>query len=260
MKKQFFIGVLMVMAAAMAFAQPAASDIQDNVKKMKERLGARLLTDADEVMAKHVEAVGGKDAILSVKKLMFKGRAIYGAEFARLYRYYQQPNLLRVSTSPEGGSYTLTDGEKVWAVNPEGRRELQGWVAQSLSHHRIDGNFIDYKKRGIKVEYVGLEDFGTGPGLYYHLRRTFPDGFMEELYFDAETGLLFGDCPASSPQKIFHFYYDYRKIGSIFMAHMWVTVADRASPPHVLVIEEVRVNEDFGQAFFTEYKDKPIQK
>jgi hypothetical protein len=114
---------------------------------------------------------------------------------------------------------------------------------------------------GQKVEYIGLEEFRTEPNIYYHLRRTFPDGFIEELYFDVETGLLLGIWPASSPRKnIPTFYYDYRNIGGILMPYMWVTVFDMASPPHILVIEEVRINEDFGEGFFTEYKDKPIQK
>jgi len=260
MKKRFPISALFLIVATTVYAQQAASDIQENIKKMKERLGDRLLTTADEVIAKHVEAVGGREAIQSVKTLMLKARVVYGGAFPNLYRFYQQPNLLRVRTSPGGGSYTLTDGEKVWAVNPEGRRELHGWAAQSLSHHRLDGNFIDYKNRGVKVEYIGLEDFGTGPNMYYHLRRTFPDGFMEELYFDVETGLLIGIRPTSSPQKILHLYYDYKNIGGILLAHMWVTVSEKASPPHILVIEEVRINEDFGEKFFTEYKDKPIQK
>jgi hypothetical protein len=41
---------------------------------------------------------------------------------------------------------------------------------------------------------------------------------------------------------------------------MWVTLSEKAGPPHILVIEEGRINEDFGEVFFTKYKDIPVQK
>lgn len=37
-------------------------------------------------------------------------------------------------------------------------------------------------------------------------------------------------------------------------------VFNRANPPHLFIIEEVRINEDFGEGFFTEYKEKTVKK
>jgi hypothetical protein len=176
-----------------------------------------------------------------------------------LYRFYQQPNLLRVTRSPENTSYFVTDGSDVWQVTPEGRKKRTEWWAKSMSHHRIDGNFIDYKDRGIKYEYLGLTGFDQDVYVYYHLRRTFPDGVVEELYFDIDTGLLYGILPVSSPRNDTpQFYLDYRDIGGILFAHVWSRESGSVSPPHILVIENVRINEDFGEGFFTEYKKLPI--
>jgi hypothetical protein len=204
----------------------------------------------------------GRAAILSIKTMLSVGKdTCFVSEDQRIYRYCKQPDLLRISRAPKSDNYTLSDGGRIWYVTPEGRRELDAWWATSLSHYRIDGNFIDYENRGIAYEYVGLEGFESEPNVYYHLRRTFPDGFIEELYFDVETGLLHGVWPTSSPRK--HdplFYYDYRDVGGILVPHMWVRALDNVGPPHILVIEEVRVNEDFGEDFFTEYKEVSVQK
>jgi hypothetical protein len=255
------ISVLTFILVAVVHARPTSPAVQERIAKVKVQLGDNLLTTADEVIARHVQAVGGRDAILAVKTLMFKGRIVFGAKNPYLYRYYQQPNHLRVSRSPENENYFVADGDRVWSVTPEGRQEQTAWWAKSLNHQRIDGNFIDYGKRGVVYEYMGLKGFESEPDVYYHLRRTFPDGYIEDLYFHVETGLLHCLWKTSSPRKNNpEFYYDYRRVGGILFPHMWVTGLDVTRSPHVLVIEEIKTNVDFGQDFFTEYKEKPVAK
>jgi hypothetical protein len=144
-------------------------------------------------------------------------------------------------------------------VTPDGRREMTAWWAQSFSHQRIDGNFIDYNDHGIAYEYIGLGGFETERHVYYHLRRTFPDGFTEDLYFDVESGLLHGTWPTSSHMSENPFFsYDYKDIGGILFPHLNARVFEGASPPHMMVVEEARINEDFGEDFFTRHEGKPI--
>jgi len=262
MKKLILIICLLLVAARTIHAQQNTSYIEENIKKIKERLGDKLLTTADEVIAKYVEAVGGKDAILSVKTLMYRGRNVrFGQGDTPLVCYLKQPNLLRQTGYPGSTSYILSDGEKVWQVTPSERREIDAWWAKSTLHKRIDGNFIDYKKRGITYTYIGLEGFLTEPRVYYHLRRTFPDGEIEDLYFDIESGLLHGIWPTSTPRGDSpRFYYDYRDVGGILYPHVRMRVFNMANPPHLFLIEEVKINKDFGENFFTAYKEKPIKK
>jgi len=120
-----------------------------------------------------------------------------------------------------------------------------------MRHERIDGNFIDYKNQEIAYEYVGLEAFETEPFAYYHLRRAYPDKVIEDLYFDVDSGLLHGIWPTSSPRKDSPmFYYDYREVGGVLFPHIWMRVHDKTAPPHLFIVEEVKINEDFGKDFF----------
>jgi hypothetical protein len=252
MKKLILMSCLLLTAMVSLHAQQTGSLIQENIKKAKERLGDKLLSTADDVIAKHVVAIGGREAVLSVKTLMVRGRnARFGQGDLPVFRYHQQPSYFRAMRSPEDTSYTFSDGEKTWSVTPSARRELTEWWAVSMRHFRIDGNFIDYRKHGIKYEFIGLEGFETEPFVYYHLRRTFPDGFIEDLYFDIETGFLHGVWPTSSPRKDSPmFYYDYRKVGDVLFPHIWMRVHGKAAPPHLFIVEEIKINEDFGKDFF----------
>jgi hypothetical protein len=261
MNKAFLISLLVLFAAASLCAQQPSSAIQERINKIKEQLGDTLLKTAGEVIAKYVKAVGGRDAVQSVRTLMFRGRILFGGGNPYLARYYKHPNYLRISRSPKNDNYFISNGNELWFVTPEGRKQQKAWWAKSLNHQRIDGNFIDYETRGIKYEYKGLAGFESESYVYYHLRRKFPDGFIEDLYFSVETGLLHCLWKTSSPRKNDpEFYYDYKKVGRILLPHVWVTVFNNVGSPHVLVIEEVKINKDFDEKFFKEYKKKPIQK
>jgi len=253
MKKLIAMSGLLL--AAVAAAGQTGFDVQDNIKKARERLGEKLLTSAAAVVARHVEAIGGRDAVLAVKTLMVRGRNTrFGQGDTPLYRYYAQPDFFKQARTPGADSFYVSNGKKTWSVSPAGRRELSEWWAISLKHFRIDGNFIDYQRRGIKYEYHGLEGFATEPFVYYHLIRSFADGFSEDLYFDVETGLLHAIWTTSSPifkdsPKVF---YDYRKVGGVLFPHAWMRVHDQAAPPHLFIVEEIKINEDFGKDFFAQ--------
>jgi hypothetical protein len=247
-------GLLLISVAG--FADPYRPGPRETVHP--EEVGDTPQITAHQVIARHVEAVGGREAIQSIRTMFFRGRILrVGYADDTLYRYYEQPNLLRVSRSLGSGSYTVCDGENVWSVTPEGKQEVDEWWARSLSHHRIDGNFIDYEVMGIEYEYLGEIRVDPDPNDYHHLRRSFPDGIVEELYFDVDTGLLSGVKKVVSPtENHTQFYLDYRDVGGVLTPHIWLADTE---PPHVLVIEETRINEDFGEGFFTEHEEMPMR-
>lgn len=252
MKKWFVTFCMVGIAAIPGFSQQAATGVEENIRKAKDRLGDQLLTNADAVIARYMEAIGGAEAIASIKTLMIKGRnARFGRDETYHLRFYQQPDRFRAMRRLDDTAYTLVADGKTWSVGPAGRRELTEWWAKTLAHERIDGNFLHYAERGIKYEYIGLEGFESEPHVYYHLRRTFPDGVIEDLYFDTATGLLHGIWPSSSPRKDSPmFFYEYRKTGGVLFPYIWMRVHGKTAPPHLFIVEEIKINEEFGEGFF----------
>lgn len=230
---------------------PAPDPVQSNIEKARERLGDRLLTTADAVVARHVGAIGGAEALRRVQTLTMRGRNLSaGPDEIPIIRYYRAPNLIR-QQAPDAAWYFACDGTKVFRVGPEGRSEVDQPWARGLARERIDEGFLDYQERGIAYEYVGLHSFDTERSVFYHLRRTFPDGHVEELYFDVDEGLLrlIDDHHPRHPSLTA--LYEYRDVGGVRFCHLRVQRAfAKLAPPHVFVVDEIKVNEPLPEDFF----------
>jgi hypothetical protein len=231
--------------------KPAPDPVQINIEKARERLGDRLLTTADEVVARHVEAIGGAEALRRVQTLTMRGRTLSAspAEIP-IIRYYRAPNLIR-QQAPDADWYYACDGAKVFKVGPDGRSEVDQPWARGLVRERIDNGFLDYRERGITYEYIGVQSFDTEASVLYHLRRTLPDGHVEELYFDVDEGLLrlIDDHHPRHPSLTA--LYEYREVGGVRFSHLRVQRAfAKLAPPHVFVVDEIKVNEPLPEDFF----------
>ncbi|MDH5468147.1 MAG: tetratricopeptide repeat protein, partial [Candidatus Aminicenantes bacterium] len=154
---------------------------------VKENEG-KLATTAEEVIERHIEAIGGREAWKAVKTMLmvFSVQSTRG-EQPRLVRMYKRPFFYRQGF--EGSDqFTATDGESVWEVSDKGWRKMEGdsnpyaWMAS------IDNWFIDYSKKGVSYMFIGLEYLEGSP--VYHLRRTFWDGSQQDLFISALTNLL----------------------------------------------------------------------
>jgi len=231
--------------------EPGRADrVQEFIRQARTRLGERLATTAEQVIQGHVRAIGGREAVEAVRTLMVRGRnLILSAEVRPLVRYFQQPDRLR-QQAPGGLSYVLVAGNTVFQVDAAGgRTEVRQRWTRALVHTRLDGDFLDYQQRGIVVEYLGLEGFATEPSVLYHLKRTFPDGYFEDLFFDVDTGLLrmVQENGDASYRRVF---YEYRDVGGTLFPHLQLTVFEGVTPPHVFVVDEVRVNVAVAEGFF----------
>ncbi len=152
--------------------------------------GAALAMDADELIAKSIEATGGKDKITSVKTMTAKGKAMaQGMEFPFEMKQ-ARPNLLRLDVTVMGMQMIQAfDGEKGWTINPMtgnpdpqpmGELENKGFKIQA----DLDGLLVDYQDKGYTVEYVGeAEVEGTE---VYQLKLDTHDDIVIDLFFDKE--------------------------------------------------------------------------
>lgn len=238
--------------------QPNAGDksiIELNILKVKERLKDKLLSTADAVIQKHVKAIGGVAAIKSIQTMMVKARSISLNRLERpLLRYYKQPGYFKQQT-PGSLDFMSIDKQKVYYVRNGKKMEMKQSWTKTFRSQRIDGNFLDYDKRSITYEYMGLMGLDTEPTVFYQLKRTFKDGYYEYLFFDVDSGLLrmigFKDYPDS-----YQMLYQYREIGGIRFPMISMRVFNRLTPPHVFIIDDVKFNESYKDSFFGISDDK----
>jgi hypothetical protein len=146
---------------------------------------------ADEIVAKFIKTVGGMDRIQSVKSLRRTGRFNGGGGFeAVVIEENKRPNLVRQEFLIQGMTgVTAYDGHGGWKIEPWngkkdaeplGEEELKGIIEDS----DLDGPLVNYRQKGVKVEYVGMDEFeGTDA---YKLKVTLASGDVRFYYMDTD--------------------------------------------------------------------------
>jgi hypothetical protein len=213
----------------------------------------------DEIVARHVAARGGKEALAAVRTVRMTGRAIAGpGREAIVRREIARPGRIRTEFVFQGttGVY-VWDGNAGWRVSPlDGVFEPQPLpedvAALSAEQADIDGPLVDWKAKGHKVELVGRAELPGGPA--DELRVTLKSGVVRHVWVDAKTGFI---VKTSSTRKVRGHeheletvYGDYRETGGVrFARSIEIGAKDRPQRLRILV-EAVELNPPLDDSRF----------
>lgn len=185
----------------------------------------------DSIVARHVEARGGIDAIRAIRTLEYShGRYregdFVGSGNARMafrrpyYRVVGNPDdLTGFMEGFDGGAWEWhpSPGIVVRTVGPASGATRRG--------ADFEGRLIDYRAKGSTVTLAGVERIDDRPA--YRLLLTTRDGFRREYFVDAETWLIVAERYAapvhafgeevSSETRI----GDYRRVAGVLFPHRY---------------------------------------
>jgi hypothetical protein len=147
--------------------------------------------NADEIIAKYVKAIGGIDKIKTVKTIRSTGRFVGGGGFeAKVIEEKKRENVIRQEFILQGMVQVVVYDSKIgWKIDPFGGKkdvetlseeELKGVVESS----DFDGPLIDYKEKGNKIEYLGIDQVDGDDA--YKLKITLKNGDVRTFYFDTD--------------------------------------------------------------------------
>jgi hypothetical protein len=155
---------------------------------------------ADEVIEKHLAAMGGRAALAKLTSEVATGTitvSVQGADLSGPIEVYNKaPNksrsLIRLDLSQFGQADVVIDqrcdGKTAFASNSmQGDREITGNQLQNMLNERFPSALLTYKEDGAKVELVGKEKVGERDA--YVLLYAPKAGSSARQYFDAETYL-----------------------------------------------------------------------
>jgi outer membrane lipoprotein-sorting protein len=149
---------------------------------------------ADQIVEKHIEALGGVAKLNAIQSLVVTGKAsILGQAEAPLTIQVKRPNLLRLEMTFQGKKMVQAfDGVTAWTINPMVGSEPkqssdEDTRAAQESSDFIGGTLVDYKSKGNTVELVDKEDV-EGVAVY-KLKITKKNGSIEYDYLDAKSFL-----------------------------------------------------------------------
>lgn len=146
---------------------------------------------ADEIVSKYVKTIGGMEKIKAVNTLRRSGKFTGGGGFqATIVNENKRPDKVREEFQIQGMTgITAWDGHAGWKIEPwEGKKDPESLGEEEMKSivedSDFDGPLVDYKSKGNKVRFVGMEPVeGTDA---YKLEVTLPNGDVFDYFMDTD--------------------------------------------------------------------------
>jgi hypothetical protein len=247
------MNLIQLRLAGVALAAIAITGCLDGVGDERE------IETADDLIAAHVEARGGKAAWDSIYTITRVGR-YSESSFSEVHRFdRRRPNLLRITTSYDAdtGEYGYSEGFDggAWEYRGGVPERVVGEPSRALRNaSRFEPPYIDYRAKNLQAELVG--ETSIKGNQVYHLVITHPDGETENFFFDVDSLLetvSIGRAPFHGEGKeieIFEKRSDYRRVGGVLLPFR----TEQMSGDTVLaslVWETIEVNRDVPDGWFS---------
>jgi outer membrane lipoprotein-sorting protein len=149
----------------------------------------------DEIIAKHVTAMGGMAKLNAVKSMRITGKMTLGPGLeAPAVIEYKRPRNVRMEITLQGMTLVQAyDGASAWQIMPfQGNKSPEAMGEDDRKDIEeesdlVEGPLVNYKEKGHKVELVGKDKVEGSDA--YKLKVTLKNGDTQYVYLDADTFL-----------------------------------------------------------------------
>ena len=144
----------------------------------------------DEVINKHIEALGGKEKLLSLKSVKYTGNINIQGNDVSIVQTKVNLKGMRIDISVAGTeNYQFVTPEKGFVYMPvQGMTEPspmpEDQVKSGQNQLDIQGPFLNYKEKGTAVELLGIEKLNGEDN--YKLKVTFKNGLVTTYFIGAK--------------------------------------------------------------------------
>jgi hypothetical protein len=227
----------------------AAEDNREAAARYEEEHAGALPNTPEEVMARHVEAVGGREAFDTIQTLVLRYSANGSAGvMGELVRYHKKPLWYRQEMTGSGRA-SVTDGDSFWSVSDGEWVEDPEEVSAYGPFLSMDNHTVDPGAMGLRHELLGVSALDGSPG--FEVKRIWPEGKEEILFFSALSGLLTARrTPYPLMAESWFSYWDYRDLGGVRIPFVHIRSIGDLGPPHGLVLQSVEVNVPLPDSLF----------
>lgn len=146
---------------------------------------------ADEVINKHIQAMGGSEAWKKINSMVTTGTIkMQGAEIVLASTVLNGKGARQDISAMGMTGYQIVTPTAGWNFMPfQGQKAPEPITADDLKESQddldIEGTLFDYKTKGHTVEYLGTEDIEGVEAL--KLKETLKTGKVITFYFDPKT-------------------------------------------------------------------------
>ena len=194
------------------------------------------LPTAEQILAKYIAAVGGKDAGAKFKTTVMKGtiERVEGRNASLEVTLKQPDKYLITQTAPQSVTAMGVNGDSAWVKNSEGSRKLSGrTLEQSRRTVAVYYSPIKVMEQPAQMKVLGTEKIGDLEA--YVVAVVVDPNKTRRFFFDVQKGLLLRELTTTRtmlsplPEQID--FEDYRDVDGIKLPFTIRTSdADRYSP------------------------------
>jgi hypothetical protein len=142
----------------------------------------------DEIVNKHIEAIGGKDAWMKVNSMVMNATMkAQGAEITLKFTVLNGKGSRQDFSFGGMTGYQIVTPTAGWNFSPfQGQKQAEPITADELKEGQeeldIQGTLINYKEKGHTIEYLGKDDIDGVDA--FKLKETLKSGKVETIYID----------------------------------------------------------------------------
>jgi hypothetical protein len=214
----------------------------------------------DEIIDKHLAAMGGKENIAKLKTLKITSNIEVAPNMkAPMTMIIVNNKAFRMDLQMQGMTMTqAVYGDSGWAIIPwSGKKEAERMNSEEIQDSKdqmdIAGALYNYKEKGHKVELLGKEDMeGTE---VYKLKLTKKNGNIEYDYLDADSYLTLKETTTHKykDKEVTGdvIYSDYRKVDGGIMFPFGIEQREAGSSQgQPLNADKVEINVPVDESIF----------
>lgn len=223
---------------------------------------------ADEIVAKHLKAIGGVEKIKAIKTYRATGKFTGGGGFeAGMVIESKRPNMVRQDFILQGMTgVSAYDGKKGWKIEPwQGKKDAEPLSEEELKQivedSDLDGPLVDYKQKGHKIELVGKE--ATEGTDAYKLKVTLKSGDIRHYFIDADQYVPIKveskRMIRGTEVEIETSLGDYKEVAGVYMPYSTEFGAKGSANKAKIVFEKMEVNVPIDDSRFAQPAAAPKQ-
>lgn len=203
----------------------------------------------DEIVAKHIAAMGGADKIKAAKTVKMSGKLEAQSMEAPFVMYVKQPNMLRNEITVQGLVLVQAwDGKSGWAIVPfTGKKDPEAVTADEAKELQDQADLwplLDYQSKGNKVELLGKDKIEGSDA--YKLKLTRASGDVEIVYLDTDSLLEIKEeatrTVRGSEQQTETSLSDYRDSNGLLLPYAIETSVKGSPDKQKITLEKVELN------------------
>jgi outer membrane lipoprotein-sorting protein len=213
----------------------------------------------DEIIAKHVQALGGMEKMQAQKTRRATGKLSFpGGLEIPITLIQKRPEMFRANITFQGMDVIQAyDGKTGWQIDPtQGKKTAEPLSEDDLKDVKenadFDGPLVNYKEKGNTVELMGKEDVDGTPA--YKLKVTLKSGDVKYVYLDTDAYVPIKEeskrTIRGSEREFESIIGDYKEEGGVMMPHSVESRPKGATQSQKLTIDTVEINPEIADSYF----------